>query len=114
MKDEVVARKMAKFIELSSIGVSKESQLRAAKILGVVIEGCQHFGTADIENFFEYGQRLMSERWEKLKAVVKNSQIFSLPKYPIEWCSFTGKYIESHPGNGNYNIVLLDFQLPSI
>ncbi|KAJ9169501.1 hypothetical protein P3X46_017688 [Hevea brasiliensis] len=94
VKDKVVARKMIKFIEVSSIGVSKESQLRAAKILGVVIEGCQHSAS---ENFFEYSQCLMAERWEKLRDVVKKSQIFSLPKYPQEWCNFTSKYVESHP-----------------
>ncbi|KAF2301638.1 hypothetical protein GH714_028453 [Hevea brasiliensis] len=94
VKDKVVARKMIKFIEVSSIGVSKESQLRAAKILGVVIEGCQDSAS---ENFFEYSQCLMAERWEKLRDVVKKSQIFSLPKYPQEWCNFTSKYVESHP-----------------
>ncbi|KAF2301639.1 hypothetical protein GH714_028456 [Hevea brasiliensis] len=94
VNDKVVARKMTKFIEVSSTGVSKESQLRAAKILGVAIEGCQH---SDSENFFKYGQCLMAERWEKLRDVVKNSQIFSLPKYPQEWCNFISKYSESHP-----------------
>ncbi|KAJ9176348.1 hypothetical protein P3X46_011669 [Hevea brasiliensis] len=98
VKDKVVARKMTKFIEVSSIGVSKESQLRAAKILGVLIENCQHLGTADSDNFFEYSQGLLTKRWEKLRDVVKNSQIFSLPKYPQKWCSFTGKYTESRPG----------------
>ncbi|KAF2286709.1 hypothetical protein GH714_023855 [Hevea brasiliensis] len=41
---------------------------------------------------------LLTKRWEKLRDVVKNSQIFSLPKYPQKWCSFTGKYTESRPG----------------
>lgn len=95
---------MTQFIEISSIGVSKESQLRTAKILGVISEGCQLFMTADSENFFEYGQRLMTERWEKLRDIVKNSNIFSLSKYPQECCNFTGNYIESHPGNAHLKI----------
>ncbi|XP_050206984.1 L-tryptophan--pyruvate aminotransferase 1-like [Mercurialis annua] len=98
VKDREVARMMTKFIEICAIGVSKESQLRAARILGVVTEGCQQFGTTpESGNFFEYGQSLMAERWKRLRETVKNSQIFSLPKYPQEWCNFTGKYIESNP-----------------
>ncbi|KDP26637.1 hypothetical protein JCGZ_17795 [Jatropha curcas] len=96
VKDKDVAKKMMKFMEITSIGVSKESQLRAAKILGVVTESCQH-GVPDSENFFKYSQCLMAERWEKLRQVVKNSAIFSLPKYPHEWCNFSEIYTESHP-----------------
>ncbi|XP_002527907.2 L-tryptophan--pyruvate aminotransferase 1 [Ricinus communis] len=97
VKEKEVARMMTKFIEVSSIGISKESQIRAAKILGVVTENCQHFGTPESENFFEYGQCLMAERWKKLREIVKNSKIFTLPKYPQEWCNFSEKYIESNP-----------------
>ena len=90
---------MVKFIELSSIGVSKESQLRAAKILGVISDDCQNSRPNKEENFFEYGQRLMSERWEKLREVVKRNGVFSLPKYSQDYCNFSGKYTESNPGN---------------
>ena len=99
---------MTKFMEISSIGVSKESQLRAAKILGVVAQDCQNFGTANQENFFEYGQSLMADRWEKLQDVIEGTKIFSLPKYPEEFCNFTGKYTKSYPGNAiNKQRVLL-------
>ena len=36
MKDQEVAKKMTKFIEVNTIGVFKDSQLRAAKVLRVV------------------------------------------------------------------------------
>ncbi|KAJ8773556.1 hypothetical protein K2173_005802 [Erythroxylum novogranatense] len=98
VKDKEVAQKMIKFMEINSIGVSKESQLRAAKILGVISEDCQNFRAVGSENFFEYAQRLMSERWEKLRDAVKNNPSLSLPKYPQEFCNFTGKYTEPHPG----------------
>ncbi|KAF3322039.1 L-tryptophan--pyruvate aminotransferase 1-like isoform X1 [Carex littledalei] len=39
VKDADVARKMVKFIEMNSIGVSKDSQIRAARILQVVSDG---------------------------------------------------------------------------
>ncbi|XP_065874230.1 L-tryptophan--pyruvate aminotransferase 1 [Euphorbia lathyris] len=98
VKDKDVAKKMIKYIEISSIGVAKESQLRTAKILGVAAESCQHFGgSADSENFFEYSQFLMAERWRKLREVVKGNKKFILPKYTQEFCNFTGKYFASYP-----------------
>ncbi|KAF5940085.1 hypothetical protein HYC85_021252 [Camellia sinensis] len=40
VKEKEVARRMIKFMEVSTIGVSKESQVRAAKILGVISDSC--------------------------------------------------------------------------
>ncbi|KAK9276991.1 hypothetical protein L1049_006530 [Liquidambar formosana] len=100
VKDEGVARKMSKFIELNTIGVSKESQIRAAMIIGAISDGYKQFGTTDSEEqhyFFEYGQSLMAKRWEKLRAVVKSTGIFSLPEYPQEYCLFSAEFTEAHP-----------------
>ncbi|GFP88005.1 tryptophan aminotransferase-related protein 2 [Phtheirospermum japonicum] len=41
VKDESIARKMVKFIEINTIGVSKEAQLRAANILEIISLSCQ-------------------------------------------------------------------------
>lgn len=91
---------MVKFIEVSSIGVSKESQLRAAKILGVISDDivCQNSGPTKEYNFFENGRRIMSDRWEKLREVVKRNGVFSLPKHSQDYCNFSGKYTEPNPG----------------
>ncbi|GMI75017.1 tryptophan aminotransferase of Arabidopsis 1, SHADE AVOIDANCE 3, WEAK ETHYLENE INSENSITIVE 8 [Hibiscus trionum] len=97
VKDKEVAAKMVKYIELSSIGVSKEAQLRAAKILQVIADDCANSGPEKEENFFEYGHRIMSERWEKLREVVKRNGVFSLPKYPRDLCNFKGKDTDSSP-----------------
>ncbi|XP_022734192.1 L-tryptophan--pyruvate aminotransferase 1-like isoform X2 [Durio zibethinus] len=97
VKDKEIATKMVKFIELNSIGVSKESQLRAAKILGVISDDCLNSGPNKEENFFEYGQHLMSERWEKLREVVKRNGVFSLPKYSPDYCNFSGEYTDHNP-----------------
>ena len=95
-----MAKKMIKFLEVSTIGVSKESQLRAAKILGVISDGCHAVnGSSDTINFFKYGKNLMTERWERLRKVVKRSEHFSLPKYPIQNCTFSKDLVEPHPGN---------------
>ncbi|XP_059636021.1 L-tryptophan--pyruvate aminotransferase 1-like [Cornus florida] len=97
VKDKDVAKKMTKFIELNTIGVSKESQLRAAKVLGVIADSCQSCDTPDSDNVFEYGKLIMSERWNKLRDVVGQSDMFSLPEYAKEYCNFMGKFTESYP-----------------
>ncbi|GMJ03660.1 tryptophan aminotransferase of Arabidopsis 1, SHADE AVOIDANCE 3, WEAK ETHYLENE INSENSITIVE 8 [Hibiscus trionum] len=95
--DKTIASKMVKFVEVSSIGVSKESQLRAATILGVISNDCQN-PELEEENFFKYGRHLMSDRWEKLReAVMKCNGALSLPEYPQGYCRFTGKYTDSYP-----------------
>ncbi len=44
MKDAAVAKKMVKFVELNTIGVSQDSQIRATQILKAVIQGCNNYG----------------------------------------------------------------------
>ncbi|KAF5189759.1 Tryptophan aminotransferase-related protein [Thalictrum thalictroides] len=88
---------MKDFITISTIGVSKDSQLRAAKILRVVSESCQNIGLGNIENFFSYGRSRMSERWERLRTVVKQNGMFSLPEYPKQFCNFSGEFAEIDP-----------------
>ncbi|ONH90219.1 hypothetical protein PRUPE_8G041400 [Prunus persica] len=50
---------MSEYIELSSLGVSREAQLRASKLLNVVLET----GGKEI---FEFGYNKLKYRWEKL------------------------------------------------
>ncbi|KAJ4711051.1 Tryptophan aminotransferase-related protein [Melia azedarach] len=98
VKDAEVARKITNFIEFNSIGVSKESQLRAAKIIGVICDGCQDFESSKSDtNFFEYAQRLMAERWKKLREAVRSSEVFSLAEYPLDFCNFIGEFTKSNP-----------------
>ena len=94
VKDREVAIKMTKFIELNSIGVSRESQHRAAVILGAVSDSSQSIG----DNFFRYGKGMMAERWTKLKEVISHSKVFSLPKYIEQYCRFSCEDTEPHPG----------------
>ncbi|XP_004239606.2 L-tryptophan--pyruvate aminotransferase 1 [Solanum lycopersicum] len=94
VKDKEVARKMTKFMEISTIGVCKEAQLRAAKILKVVSDSCLD---PKMENFFEYSQSLMTNRWQRLRQVVMASDFFVLQKYPLQYCLFTKDFCEAHP-----------------
>ncbi|KAM7269691.1 hypothetical protein ACFE04_025188 [Oxalis oulophora] len=94
VKDKEVAEKMIKFITVSSIGVSRESQLRAAKILDMINEECLE---SPLENFFEQARLRMCERWARLRNVLKTGDVFSIPKYPEEYCKFVGTVLGPNP-----------------
>lgn len=97
VKDKEIAKKMTKFIELNTIGVSKDSQLRAAKILQAVSDN-DHVGDLEkSETFFEYGYNLMTKRWKNLRAAVNNNKLFSLPEFPLERCNFSDQTFEPQP-----------------
>ncbi|KAG8044080.1 hypothetical protein GUJ93_ZPchr0452g16391 [Zizania palustris] len=70
VKDREVAKKMTKFVELNTIGVSKDSQLRAAK---------------------------MVERWSMLRAAAAASGVFSLPEETSGFCNFTKETAATNP-----------------
>ncbi|KAL8140793.1 hypothetical protein V2J09_006814, partial [Rumex salicifolius] len=89
VKDKEVAKKMVKFIELSSIGVSKDSQLRAAKIL--------HAVSNTEDDFFEFNFQLMESRWKQLREVVKKSGLFSLPDFPSAFCKYSNRSFKTQP-----------------
>ncbi|KAL1810350.1 hypothetical protein ACET3Z_027340 [Daucus carota] len=98
VKDPEIAKKMTKFIEINTIGVSKDSQLRAARILQAVSDDYDSSGNAKKnEQFFEYSYKVMVKRWNELRAAVDKSQIFSLPKFPPGTCTFSGQTFEPQP-----------------
>ena len=102
VKDREVAQKMNKFLELNTIGVSKDSQLRAAKILGVVADGYEHQPAAvpsgDANLLFHYARRQMTHRWRALRAAVTASGIFSLPDEVAGFCTFAKDTVTANPG----------------
>ncbi|CAN1335058.1 Tryptophan aminotransferase-related protein 2 [Linum perenne] len=70
VKDAEVARKMTKFIELSSLGVSKDSQLRATKIMEVVSDA-EEAGRVDDLSLFEFGLKNMKRRAREILKTAK-------------------------------------------
>ncbi|KAL9439138.1 hypothetical protein AB3S75_024743 [Citrus x aurantiifolia] len=96
VKDTEVAKKMTKYIELNTIGVSKDSQLRAAKVLKVVSDSCKPSGSED-ECFFEFTNHQMSTRWKQLRMAVQKSGLFSVPELPSQFCTFLGRAFEPQP-----------------
>lgn len=89
---------MTEFIVLNTIGVSKDSQLRAAKILNAVADSIDD-NPKGTETFFQYGYNLMEMRWNQLRAAVNKSRLFSLPNFSSGTCTFTSRSFEPLPGN---------------
>ncbi|XP_042487017.1 L-tryptophan--pyruvate aminotransferase 1-like isoform X2 [Macadamia integrifolia] len=98
VKDKEVARKMTEFIVLNTIGVSKDSQLRAAKILQVISDSCEYLAyPEDLESFFNYAYFQMTDRWERLRDAVRCSGLFSVPEFLPQFCNYIGGFTEPHP-----------------
>ncbi|PKA63905.1 Tryptophan aminotransferase-related protein 2 [Apostasia shenzhenica] len=88
VKDENVAKRMVKYIEVSTIGVSKDSQLRAAKILKAVSSGYELEETAESYKLFHFGWKMMNDRWRRLREAATATGVFSLPVFQPEYCNF--------------------------
>ncbi|KAK8456954.1 hypothetical protein SEVIR_3G100800v4 [Setaria viridis] len=97
VKDTEVAQKMIKFLELNTIGVSKDSQLRAAKILKAVCDGYELSPASEANRLFHFAQRKMAERWSRLRATVAASGIFSLPNELSGYCTFAKEIVAANP-----------------
>ncbi|OEL24558.1 Tryptophan aminotransferase-related protein 2 [Dichanthelium oligosanthes] len=98
VKDRDVAKKMTKFIELNTIGVSKDSQLRAAKVLKAVSDAYEMpEGKEEQHRLFDYGRRKMVERWSMLREAAATSGIFSLPEETSAYCNFANETASTNP-----------------
>ncbi|XP_028769391.1 L-tryptophan--pyruvate aminotransferase 1-like [Neltuma alba] len=99
VKDKEIAKKMTKFIQMSSIGVSKESQTRVAKIIEVLCDSYKNFklGSKESDLFFEHSRLFMKQRWEKLREATKQNGYFSLPNFSRAYCNFTNESSETYP-----------------
>lgn len=82
---------MTSHLQLNTMGVSRDTQLRALKLLKVVLED----GSRDI---FEFGYAKMKNRWERLRSAFSLSNRFSLQKLPSQHCNFFQKLREPTPG----------------
>ncbi|KAL6848111.1 hypothetical protein ACP4OV_022239 [Aristida adscensionis] len=103
VKDRGVAQRMTKFIELNTIGVSKDSQLRAAKVLRAVSDGYDDelaaaaAAAAARHRLFDFGRRKMVERWRMLREAAAASGIFSLPEETAGFCNFAKETAATNP-----------------
>ena len=91
IKDEAVYQRMLYHTMISNLGISRDAQLRALKLLNVVVEG----GGKDI---FEFGSTTMRKRWERLSNTLSLSNRFSLQKTEPLYCNFFQKIKGPSPG----------------
>ncbi|PWA47194.1 pyridoxal phosphate-dependent transferase [Artemisia annua] len=81
IKDKDVYDKVSTYIKVADLGISKDSQLRALKLLKVVVED-------DGRSFFEFGYNTMRDRWERLTLVFAKSSRFSIQQRNPLHCNF--------------------------
>ncbi|XP_039055456.1 tryptophan aminotransferase-related protein 4-like [Hibiscus syriacus] len=89
IKDETVFNRMVAHMDLNSMGVSRDTQLRAFKLLKAVLEE----GTG----IFDFAYRTMKTIWERLAATLALSNRFSLQKFNPQYCSFYSKISDFSP-----------------
>ncbi|GMJ02391.1 TRYPTOPHAN AMINOTRANSFERASE RELATED 4 [Hibiscus trionum] len=89
VKDESVFNRMVTHMQLNSIGVSRDTQLRAFKLLKAVLEE----GTG----IFDFAYRTMKTRWERLAATLLLSNRFSLQKFNPQYCHFYNEIRDFSP-----------------
>ncbi|GLT65407.1 hypothetical protein SLA2020_378430 [Shorea laevis] len=91
IKDKAVYERMTTYMDLNTIGVSRDSQLRALKLLKVVLKD----GGRGI---FEFGFQTMRDRWEQLRNTLFKSERFSLQKFDEpQYCTFFQKVRGTSP-----------------
>ena len=79
------------YLQLNTIGVSRDVQLRALKLLDVIVEG-------DGKEIFQFAYSTMRDRWIRLKQVISESKRFSLQKLSPQYCTFFKRVRDPSPG----------------
>ncbi|OMO73456.1 EGF-like, alliinase [Corchorus capsularis] len=90
VKDETVFNRMTDHMGLNSMGVSRDTQLRAFKLLTTALKG-------DGRGLFHFGYHTMKTRWERLSSIISLSKRFSLQKINPQYCTFYNKVREFSP-----------------
>ncbi|KAK8662938.1 hypothetical protein V6N13_024824 [Hibiscus sabdariffa] len=89
IKDETVFNRMVTHMQINSMGVSKDAQFRAFKLLKTILEE----GTG----IFDFAYQTMKSRWERLTATLSSSDRLSLQKINPQYCSFYNEVRDFSP-----------------
>ncbi|KAJ9546042.1 hypothetical protein OSB04_025749 [Centaurea solstitialis] len=81
IKDKDVYEKVAKYIEVADLGISKDTQSRVLTLLKLAVEG-------DGKPLFKFAYSKMSDRWDRLTSVFSKSTRFSIQKRHPLYCNF--------------------------
>lgn len=89
IKDEAIYQRMVTYLELNTMEVSHDTQLRALKLLQVVLEGGN--------DIFEFGHETMRKRWERLSKTISLSKRFSIQTIAPQYCTYFQKVRDASP-----------------
>lgn len=97
---------MAKFLELNTIGVSHDSQVRATQVIKAVVEGYTspanqeqpNLNRLDGNKLFHFGSSVMQYRWKRLRSALNASSELSILDFESSYCTFFEKEIAPTPG----------------
>ncbi|XP_042516787.1 tryptophan aminotransferase-related protein 3-like [Macadamia integrifolia] len=81
IKDEDVYQRMAGYVDINTMGVSRDTQLRALELLKVILEDG---GRA----FFDFGYKTLKQRWRRLSQTITSSKHFSLQNLSSQYCTY--------------------------
>ncbi|XP_004233981.2 tryptophan aminotransferase-related protein 4-like [Solanum lycopersicum] len=90
VKDKDVYERMVEYIDLNTYGIPRETQLRALKLLNVVLQG-------DRREIFRFAHTIMKTRWEKLAEILSTSKLFSMEQLPSQHCAFSKQVRPTSP-----------------
>ncbi|XP_051139770.1 tryptophan aminotransferase-related protein 4-like [Andrographis paniculata] len=83
VKDKQVYENMLLYKSLADSGTSKDTQLRALKLIKVVLDDDKGQG------MFNFGYKAMKRRWEKINNIFSQSKNFRLQKIPRAFCNYS-------------------------
>lgn len=90
IKDKEMHDRVSTYVDLNTMGVSHDTQLRALELLKVVMQG-------GAEPIFEYGHSVMRDRWIKLSNILSMSKRFSLQNLAPQYCTYFRKITGPSP-----------------
>jgi L-tryptophan--pyruvate aminotransferase len=95
---------MTKFMELNTIGVSHDSQVRATQIIRAVVQGYTSTPShASVEHphhnkLFHFGSSVMQYRWNRLRSALNASSELSILDFEPSYCTFFDSEVDHTPG----------------
>lgn len=90
VKDEAVYKTMFTYTYDNTFGVSKDTQLRALKLIKVALED-------NGRSIFEFGHGTMRKRWERLSQILSLSNRFTIQEIAPQFCTFFHRVREPSP-----------------
>ncbi|KAG0480621.1 hypothetical protein HPP92_011479 [Vanilla planifolia] len=92
VKDEKVYQKMIQYMQVNTMGASRDTQLRVLKLLKVILA---KVGTEG--DIFKYGYEMLSERWRMLNNIISSSKRFSLQNLSPQYCTYFQRIRDPSP-----------------